>query len=114
MRFRGGGVGHTSTREATDFFKQDRDIHDMRRATIVESEDDEDCEQTQHAPTHQQSRADRDEEEEDYGYNRGQFSDTDEGDLEEEGEDFSDDEFGPEDDGGEVNEFMDSLGYGEM
>lgn len=34
MRFRGGGVGHTSTRAATDIFKQDRDILDMesRRA----------------------------------------------------------------------------------
>lgn len=119
MRFRGGGVGHASTRKATDFFRQDRDIHDMRRATNVESEDDEDCEQTQHTSTHRDrdqhlSRADRDDEEEDYGYNRGQFSDTDKGDLEDEGEEFLDDEFGPEDDGGEVNEFMDNLGYGEM
>ena len=34
MRFRGGGVGHISTRAATDFFKHDRDILDMesRRA----------------------------------------------------------------------------------
>jgi hypothetical protein len=34
MRFRGGGVGHTSTRAATDFFKKDLDILDMesRRA----------------------------------------------------------------------------------
>jgi hypothetical protein len=29
-------------------------------------------------------------------------------------EEYSDDEFGPEDDGGEVDEFMDELGYGEM
>ena len=29
MRFRGGGVGHTSTRAATDVFKQDLDILDM-------------------------------------------------------------------------------------
>jgi hypothetical protein len=29
MRFRGGGVGHMSTRAATDFFKNDRDILDM-------------------------------------------------------------------------------------
>jgi hypothetical protein len=30
MRFRGGGVGHTSTRAATDIFKNDRDILDMK------------------------------------------------------------------------------------
>jgi hypothetical protein len=34
MRFRGGGVGHSSTRAATDVFKQDRDNMDIesRRA----------------------------------------------------------------------------------
>ena len=51
MCFWGGGVGHASTRKATDFFRQDHDIHDMRRATNVESEDDEDCGQTQHTST---------------------------------------------------------------
>ena len=30
MRFRGGGVGHTSTRAATKVFKADRDILDMK------------------------------------------------------------------------------------
>jgi hypothetical protein len=36
MRFRGGGVGHKSTRSATDFFKNDRDSldRDRRRAKI--------------------------------------------------------------------------------
>ena len=29
MRFRGGGIGHKSTREATDWFLQDRDILDL-------------------------------------------------------------------------------------
>jgi hypothetical protein len=29
MRFRGGGVGHTSTRAATNVFKTDRDILDL-------------------------------------------------------------------------------------
>lgn len=38
MRFRGGGVGHKSTREATDFFKNDRDPLD-ERATGAESRD---------------------------------------------------------------------------
>ena len=31
MRFRGGGVGHKSTREATDFFKNDRHQLDIDR-----------------------------------------------------------------------------------
>jgi len=29
MRFRGGGVGHKSTREATNLFKMDRDRLDV-------------------------------------------------------------------------------------
>jgi hypothetical protein len=36
MRFRGGGVGHSgwhkSTREATDFFKKDRHILDVKNS----------------------------------------------------------------------------------
>lgn len=108
MRFRGGGVGHASTREATNFFKQDRDSCDKRRP--VAEEEDDDCEET-HA---QQSRTDRDDEEEDYGYNRGQFSDPDEEEEVGEGDQWSEDEFGPEDDGGNIDEFMDDLGYGDM
>ena len=119
-RFRGGGVGHASTREATDFkfFKQDRDSRDAKRVLEEDDEDYRDGEQTQYEsalPT--RSRADRDEEEEDYGYNRGEFSDMDdelEEEKAEEDRDYLDDEFGPEDDGGEVDEFMDSFGYGEM
>jgi len=110
MRFRGGGVGHASTREATDFFKKDRDSRDAKKVL----DDDQDYDQTQYEPKlPNPSRADRDDEEEDYGYNRGDFSDVNEEEEEEE-EECSDDEFGPEDDGGEVNEFMDNLGYGEM
>jgi hypothetical protein len=37
MRFRGGGVGHKSTREATDFFKNDTD----RLDTITVDDDKE-------------------------------------------------------------------------
>ena len=53
MRFRGGGVGHTSTRAATNIFKADRDVLDMKSGqnkgppTVtepynVEDQDDED------------------------------------------------------------------------
>jgi hypothetical protein len=45
MRFRGGGVGHKSTRGATDFFKNDRDRLDKRTVTATHVEDgDEDDE----------------------------------------------------------------------
>ncbi|KAJ3482617.1 hypothetical protein NLJ89_g12128 [Agrocybe chaxingu] len=36
MRFRGGGVGHTSTREATDHLKQDRDCLDLQQESQTE------------------------------------------------------------------------------
>jgi len=42
MRFRGGGVGHKSTREATDFFKKDRDHLDVPRQTKIDDEEDSD------------------------------------------------------------------------
>ena len=89
---------------------------DSRNTKRVLDEDNEDYGQTQcEATVPNQTRAERDDEEEDYGYNRGQFSDMDEEEEEEE-EECSDDEFGPEDDGGEVNELqiIDNLGYGKM
>jgi hypothetical protein len=47
MRFRGGGVGHKTTREATDSFKRDRDPLDGQPVTggaeyELDSEVDED------------------------------------------------------------------------
>ena len=50
MRFRGDGVGHTSTRAATNVFKGDRDILDMKfphdalpatESTNVEEQDED-------------------------------------------------------------------------
>jgi len=46
MRFRGGGVGHASTRVVTDVFKIDRDVMDIssrdsRREQHAEARDDE-------------------------------------------------------------------------
>ena len=113
MCFWGGGVGHASTREASDFFKQDRDSHDAKRVF----EDVEDDGQTQNEATvpNQYCHADRDNEEEDYGYNRGQFSDMEDMEDEDEDEDeCRENEFGPDNNGGEVDEFMDNFGYGEM
>jgi hypothetical protein len=113
MRFRGGGVGHASTREATDFFKKDRDSRDVKKVVV---EDDGDYYQTQHESTariQSPSTTDRDDEEEDYGYNRGQFSDTDEEEKEEDDE-YPDDKSESDDNGGDVDEVMDDFGYGEM
>ena len=43
MRFRGGGVGHKSTRSATDFFKNDRDSLDRdRRSAKIDTENQSD------------------------------------------------------------------------
>ena len=38
MRFRGGGVEHTSTRTATDAFEVDRDELDIQSPNIEEEE----------------------------------------------------------------------------
>ena len=112
MRFRGGGVGHASTREATEFFKQDRDSRDAKRGFDEDNEDYDQTQQDQKMPN--QSREDRHDEEEDYGYNRGQFSDRDEEEWETEEFSESDDEFEPDNDGGDAKLSMDNFGYGEM
>ena len=112
MRFRGGGVGHASTREATEFFKQDRDSRDAKRGFDEDNEDYDQTQQGQKMPN--QSREDRHDEEEDYGYNRGQFSDRDEEEWETEEFSESDDEFEPDNDGGDAKLSMDNFGYGEM
>jgi hypothetical protein len=106
MRFRGGGVGHKSTREATDSFKKDRDWLDMKsdieedevRPVILETEPDEE---------------EIEDDEEDYGYVTETDSDVDEAMLGDEG--YSADEFfGPEDDGGAVDPDMEALGYADL
>jgi hypothetical protein len=56
MRFRGGGVGHKSTREATDFFKKDRDH--------LDTQDKADENQVGYVSEEENAE----DEEEDYGY----------------------------------------------
>ncbi len=108
MRFRGGGVGHKSTREATDFFKNDTD-----RLDTITVDDDKEMEE----PEARQVELEIDEDEEDdYGYTRPE-SDEDEAEGEQgatgDGED-EDEFFGPEDDGGAVDPDMDALGYANL
>jgi hypothetical protein len=66
MRFRGGGVGHKSTREATHFFKKDRDR--------LDTQDKADENQVGYVSEEENAE----DEEEDYGYI--QDSDTESGD----------------------------------
>ena len=111
MRFRGGGVGHKSTQEATDFFKKDRDQMDI--ATVdgnVVAEEAGDDDEPENIVLGEEAI---DDEEEDYGYAHEYSSEG-----ESEGPAGSDTEsvhdFGAEDDGGAVDPFMDELGYADL
>jgi hypothetical protein len=108
LRFRGGGVGHKSTRQATDFFKKDRHTLDAQKrldpTLDIEKEIDEQLE----GPL----ESDVADEEEDYGYRLGEQSDIEENkDSEDE---LADGDFGPEDDGGAVDSDIEELGYAEL
>lgn len=106
MRFRGGGVGHTSTRAATDTFKSDRDGLDIQsrqarnEAFNVEDEEaigDDDVEATiegANAEDFDQEGELSESELIDYGYEPENESDEDE----EEPEDEEDRDAGEEDD----------------
>jgi hypothetical protein len=117
MRFRGGGVGHKSTREATDFFKKDRDQMDIvtgvdSGAKVVAEEADDDDEPENSTIVDEEAI---DEEEEDYGYAHEYSSDSE---GESDGPAGSDTEsvhdLGAEDDGGAVGPLMDELGYADL
>lgn len=119
MRFRGGGVGHKSTREATDFFKNDRDPLD-ERATGAESRDmnsetdelEDNCEEEE-----DDDLGLNEDQEEDYGYVSVREDSEDEDDtLTDDDADLVDEQvdFGPEDDGGAVDPDMEAFGYADM
>ena len=88
MRFRGGGVGHKATREATDFFRKDCDRLDMQ--AIEPSDDDVEENAEEVALNHESGAEDVSDEEHDYGYVRTDTEDSEE-DSEEEG---TDEDFG--------------------
>jgi hypothetical protein len=123
MRFRGGGVGHTSTRAATNIFKADRDIRDIMESHHREEE--------QGAPVTDLSNVEEQEDDEnivaegsedgidgegglseselaDYGYEAEGESEEEE--EEEEDEDEEDDGEGGEEDDTTIDE-LDALGY---
>ena len=111
MRFRGGGVGHKSTRQATDFFKNDRHNSDLqdrleRRTDIIEeNEEINDWEESEGVGN--STEVDVADEEDDYGYRLGEdhsdaASEEEKGEDEDESE-LGDEDFGPEDDGRAVD-----------
>lgn len=106
MRFRGGGVGHKSTREATDFFKKDRDRLDVPGLTEMD-----DVEATPEDDSNGDEDLVDEDVEDDYGYTM-EVLDEDEPD----GVEVDDDDgcFGPEDDGRGVDPDMEELGYADL
>jgi hypothetical protein len=121
MRFQGGGVGHKSTREATNLFKMDRDRLDI--SATLDSDDcdmaiefDDDSDEPENNEIVNEDTVDQ-EEEDDYGYMK-EDSDSDDTEIaevdydDEEGD--TDEDLGPEDDGGAVDPFMDELGYADL
>jgi hypothetical protein len=117
MRFRGGGVGHKSTREATDFFKNDRDPLDVKVSTPVSDEEDNEEEEGPNDLEEirmdevNDSEACSGSEAEDYGY---KLDDSSESDLDEPGDELEEEDLGPEGDGGRIDEEMVALGYSEL
>jgi hypothetical protein len=76
MRFRGGGVGHKSTRDATDFFKNDRDPLDLKVSVSDSESEEEEISNPVEEIEPDENLGDSDEEC-DYGYNLGEISDSD-------------------------------------
>lgn len=113
MRFRGGGVGHKSTREATDFFKKDRDQLDMKSNTESNTEDVEDEAMPEILVPEPDDEKFKEDEEEDYGYAAATDSEVDDSIMGDE-DNLEDEYFGPEDDGGAVDPDMEALGYADL
>ena len=120
MRFRGGGVGHKSTRRATDFFKTDRDPLDEQ---VSESDSDDNDSGSERAIEEEDEELIGDDSEEElaYGYVRdsesesGSESDLPDSDDHADGIDEElEDQFGPEDDGGAIDPDMDAFGYADL
>ena len=112
MRFRGGGVGHKSTRDATNFFKNDRDPLDLMDSTSVSELEVEEIEEPDDEIRDEMNDS---EEERDYGYNLGENSgsESDPDELDSELE-FDEEDFGAEGDFGGIDKDMVALGYSEL
>jgi hypothetical protein len=138
MRFRGGGVGHKSTRDATNFFKQDRDRLDMTNAVTtvtagasevsildddVVQAIDQDNDETGDDIVEEVSGNELEDEEDDYGYVKADSDRSEDSDSEVEGlatapdkdgrDDISDQDLGPEDDA-EAVDVLHEFGYDDL
>ena len=120
MRFRGGGVGHKSTRQATDFFKKDRHTLDVRKpkSEIIEDlEEMNDWEELEKEKMEGLSESESDDGADDYGYKLGENQSESEDEKRNEDESDSemrDGDLGPEDDGCALDSDMEELGYAEL
>lgn len=130
MRFRGGGVGHKSTRDATNHFLSDRSLAELARTHGPNAADEEltnaHRESQQEEPTDANSESQQDDhddegmesdEEQDFGY-ENPFEDEEEDEEEGEEEEMIDewedlDVLGPED--GEVSDGdVEGLGFADL
>jgi len=109
MRFRGGGVGHKSTRDATDFFKADRDPLDLKPSTPVSSELEDELEMKEAI---RNSDGDMGIDSVEELNSEESESDRDDDELRVSDE-WDEEAFGPEDDGA-IDEDMVALGYSEL
>ncbi len=74
MCFQGGGVGHKSTRDATDFFKNDCDRFDLKVLTTVSDSQMEEEETEERVEKNDEEMNEL--EKEDYGNNLGENSEA--------------------------------------
>jgi hypothetical protein len=102
------------------FFKNDRDTSDLNVSTPAsDSELGEEIEEpVEEIGNYEMSDSEAcsglpDSEEEDYGYNLGENSESESDSdlLDESGEELEEEDFGPEGDGGRIDEDMVALGY---
>lgn len=118
MRFRGGGVGHKTTRHASDMFLNDRHPLDLKRqqAEDPDSSEDEDMEIELPCEAPAGNEDQIAEEDDAYGYTdlntQGTDEEEEEDQQDEEGEDEcgDDDALGPEDGEG-VDDETEALGF---
>lgn len=113
MRFRGGGVGHKSTREATNFLKKDRDKLDERTTTNANDMEMDEADDVLDEVVSDTDITDE-EEEEDFGITRDQTADGDDSEEDEPLDEVEEEDFGPEGDGTGLDPDMDVLGYDEL
>ena len=104
MRFRGGGVGHKATRDATNHFLRDRTPTELARIRVPDDSDEE--LENVNVESNDDNEGREEDEEQDFGYENpfeGRNFDDDDDDEEEVIDEWEDlDILGPED--GEVQD----------